>query len=96
MGPGPTHLRGLKGVLYPEPEEFAIRDHLDAAVAFVPEERHRVQDEILVEGRDGVLGLLQMTPYYWAVPPKVRERALQLPSLQTSIDFDVVVYRKRA
>lgn len=96
VGPGPTHLRGLKGVLYPEPEEFAIRAHLDDDAAFVLEERHRVQDEILVEGRDGVLDLLQMTPYYWAIPPEVRERALRLPSLQTPIDFDVAVYRKRA
>lgn len=95
VGPGPQHLRGLKAVLYQEPQEFDVPAHLDVPAPFTLEFSSRVTADITVEGNEAVRDLLQMTPYYWSVPPPARDRALRLPALRTPVDFDVSVYRKR-
>ena len=93
IGAGERHLLGLKRALYDETYENAERADLPTDMTLC--ERVTVRDEILVEGREQILNLFSMTPYYWRTSPTDKSKLERLDSLRTEIEFDCRVYRKK-
>lgn len=93
IGAGERHLLGLKRALYDETYENAERADLPVGMTLC--ERVTVRDEILVEGREQILNLFSMTPYYWRTSPSDKSKLERLDRLCTEIEFDCRVYRKK-
>ena len=93
LGAGERHLLGLKRALYQETYENAVRADLPEDMVLC--DHVTVRDEIVVEGRDQILNLFSMTPYYWRTSPADRSKLDRLEQLSTEIEFDCRVYRKK-
>lgn len=95
--PGPDHLDGLARLLFAEVEPHPAGGPFEregATTALRPEGTTRVSYELEVRGDGAVSALLGMTPYAWYVSPAVREEIAALPSLSTTADFQVSLYRR--
>jgi 23S rRNA (guanine745-N1)-methyltransferase len=46
-------------------------------------------------GKDNVSALFSMTPYYWRTKESDREKLAHIDSLETDIEFEINIYRKR-
>ncbi|MBE6646893.1 MAG: methyltransferase domain-containing protein [Ruminococcaceae bacterium] len=92
VGAGKEHLMGLKRAIYDDVYENGERadlpknlEHIDKIVS-----RH----EIAVDGQDDIAALFSMTPYYWRTSESDREKLKALSSLETTIEFEINIYRK--
>jgi 23S rRNA (guanine745-N1)-methyltransferase len=54
-----------------------------------------LRDKIEVEGSEQIAHLFSMTPYYWRTSPEDKRKLDRLERLQTEIEFDFKVYRKK-
>lgn len=91
--PGPRHLWQLKQVLYDTPYENT-RQAIEYD-GFVYEEIVPVEDTIRLQTPQQIADLFTMTPYYWKTPRAGREKLEQLQTLETLIQFDIHVLRRR-
>lgn len=91
--PGRDHLLGLKEVLYDKPylndEKEPEADGLEIV------EKLRVRSEIILDTREDIDALFQMTPYYYHTPSKGMDRLARRDSLTTPIEFVIIVYKKQ-
>ncbi|PIQ27954.1 23S rRNA (guanine(745)-N(1))-methyltransferase [bacterium (Candidatus Blackallbacteria) CG17_big_fil_post_rev_8_21_14_2_50_48_46] len=94
VGPGPIHLQGLMAEIYQEvflhQGNFEV---LEGAAEFKLEQQLEVRSQITVAGED-ILPLLTMTPYYFHTPLEHKHKLMQLPQLETPIDFELRVYQR--
>lgn len=100
-GAGDDHLMGLKERIYDDPYLNEGRRDLPEGQAHSPDglvlvEKRTVRFEITVNGREDLLALFSMTPYYWRTSPTGHERLLSSETLTTPVTFDFFVYQKRS
>ena len=91
--PGPRHLWQLKQVLYDTPYENT-RQAIEYG-GFSYEEIVPVEDTIRLQTPRQIADLFTMTPYYWKTPRAGREKLEQLQTLETLLQFDIHVLRRR-
>ncbi len=89
---GPTHLMGLKEVLYDQTKENDGRADLPAEMILL--EKRRVSFDITVSGRENLQNLFAMTPYYWRTSPSDSEKLKEIDTLETEVDMIITVYKK--
>lgn len=92
VGAGKRHLWGLKQTLYEKPYLNPGRNDLPQHMQLL--ERSRLQGELTVTGRDAIMSLFSMTPYFWRTSEADRTKLDGLDSLKTEFDFDIFLYRK--
>ncbi len=90
--PGERHLYGLKEVLYEAPYENPRRDTAYRGFQFI--KREEVRGRISLPGGQAVRDLFAMTPYYWKTGVEGARRLESLPSLETEIAFDFLLYKR--
>jgi 23S rRNA (guanine745-N1)-methyltransferase len=94
-GPGPTHLSGLKSLVYAEPHDHGPLPQLDSHSGFALVGTHRVQYDLALRSAVDVANLLAMTPFYWSAGVATQQRLAQLDELDTPVDVVVHAYRLR-
>jgi 23S rRNA (guanine745-N1)-methyltransferase len=93
VGAGEKHLLGLKRALYQTTYDNAERADLPVGMTLC--EQVTLRDEIEVEGSEQIAHLFSMTPYYWRTSFEDKRKLDRLERLQTEIEFDFKVYRKK-
>ena len=89
---GQDHLMGLKKLLYSEVHENNERADMPKNMEKIKEENIRF--DIRVEGKEAVLALFEMTPYYWRTSRDDAQKLDSVDFLDTEIDMILTVYRK--
>lgn len=90
--PAARHLWQLKAAIYDTPYENREED--TPYEGFEHIETKRVRYETLIETKEDVFSLFQMTPYYWKTSAKGSQKLEKLESLKTEVAFDIHVYKK--
>ncbi len=91
-GAGEKHLWGLKQTLYEKPYLNPGRNDLPQNMRLL--DRRRLQGGLTVLGKDAVMSLFSMTPYFWRTSEADRTKLEGLDRLETEFDFDLFLYRK--
>lgn len=91
VGPGPQHLIEMKTILYKDVYE---NEEATPCESFTLFRQERVEQQIIVIGKDDIHSLFQMTPYYWKSPKETSEQLLAMEALSVKIQFELQVYKK--
>ena len=92
VGAGERHLFGLKQVFYDDPYLNPGRADLPKSMEKIGQER--LTYTVTVEGQELIQSLFSMTPYYWRTSEEDRAKLDGLQSLETKVDFDILLFRK--
>jgi 23S rRNA (guanine745-N1)-methyltransferase len=94
--PGPDHLDALRAVLYADVQAHSPTPALMAGdTRFTPSGATHVRYSITVDSTAQIMNLLAMTPYYWNISRKTRDRVQALSRLELTVDAYVNVFRPR-
>ena len=93
VGAGERHLLGLKKAIYDQTYENTARADLPQNMELC--EQKIVRDRICVKGTEHIQQLFSMTPYYWRTSPADKQKLARLDTLESEIEFDFRVYRKK-
>ena len=89
---GPDHLMGLKKAIY---EVARGNDgRADLPRGMTPVEEIRVRFDICVEGKEPIMNLFAMTPYYWKTSVSDGEKLSRMDRLSTEVDVILGIYQK--
>lgn len=89
--PGDEHLWELKEAIYDNPYRNEVKDYELSGFRLV--EVHKVNSEILLPCQEDIQNLFTMTPYYYKTSVESMNRLQKLSSLQTKIQFEILVYQ---
>lgn len=91
--PGTHHLFELKEALYKIPREHEIKDQeIDG---FQSLKHYEIKYNIKIDDNEDITNLISMTPYYWSITNEMRNSINQIPSLETTLHFNIDVYSKK-
>lgn len=91
--PGPKHLWGLKQVLYEEPYINASKEEIVDNMELL--ENIIIEKQIYLETNQEIWDLFMMTPYFYKTSNVAKEKLKQVDSLETTISFNIRVYKKK-
>jgi 23S rRNA (guanine745-N1)-methyltransferase len=95
VSPGPKHLNGLRKIIYADAREHAastISEEVKGLFSLSSETR--VHYPLELKGREAIMDLLAMTPYFWNIDFKTTGRVAALEQLATDVDVEIRVFRK--
>ncbi len=93
--PGPRHLSGLREIIYP-----VVREHPESGIndrargLFNLSSSTRINYNITLEGREVIMDLLSMTPYYWNIDMTTKSRVESIDRLALDVDVVISVFEK--
>lgn len=90
--PGKRHLWELKSALYDEPYENDIKSY--ELEGFTLCNSTRICDKITLTCNEDIENLFTMTPYYYKTSEENAARLKELNTLETTIEFELLVYQK--
>jgi 23S rRNA (guanine745-N1)-methyltransferase len=94
--PGPKHLNGLREIIYSNAREHAPSTISEEAKAlFSLSLETRITYPVELKGRETILDLLAMTPYFWNIDLRTKARVEALERLALDVDVEVRVFKKR-
>ncbi len=85
------HLFGMKKILYENPYENEEEREIPEGFEVLSE--HQIRSEIHLL-HDEIISLFKMTPYFYRTDKKGRERLYSFDSLDTEIEFGILIFRK--
>lgn len=85
------HLFGMKRILYETPYENIEEQAVPDGFELVSERKIRSEIHLLHED---IISLFEMTPYFYRTDAKGKERLYSLNSIDTEIEFGILIYRK--
>jgi len=91
--PGEKHLLGLKKVLYGS-KTYLNQEKNTNLEGFSLIEKLIIDDDITLNNQQ-INNLFTMTPYYYKSPKDTTEKLLKMDWLETPIQFEILVYRKK-
>lgn len=94
VGPAKQHLYELKEILYQnvyENEGLEI-NHDDFHCCH----KQTITYTIELDDKDDIWALFQMTPYYWKTPKEGSDRLRNMPSIHTTVSFEILVFERIA
>lgn len=91
--PMEKHLWGLKCAVYDTPYE---NPSVEAEISgFEVIETSQIKYKITVAPHEDIAALFMMTPYYYKTGASDQAKLNKLTSLDTDIEFDIIVYKKK-
>lgn len=93
VGPGPTHLWGLKQVLY---ETIYENEGGETYEGFTLVHQEYLEKEVDILGHEDIMALFSMTPYAYRSPKSGRETLAGLDALTTLLQFQIEIWQKRS
>lgn len=91
--PGKRHLWQLKEIVYENPYENELKSL--TIEGFDLYRHYTEKDKINIDNNDDIMNLFAMTPYYYRTGEKDKQKLLMLKNLETEIEFEILVYRKK-
>lgn len=92
--PGPNHLWELKECLYEKPYlNIAKQEKIENMELL---ENIIIEKQIYLENNQQIWDLFMMTPYFYKTSNVAKEKLKTISSLNTSISFDIRIYKKKA
>ena len=93
--PGKNHLSGLGKLIYDNFEPHREdKDPIKGSTKLKLVDTKEVKNTIRIIGKNKIMALLSMTPYYWSINLEKKRELENLDKLETEIDFRVLVYIK--
>lgn len=86
------HLWGLKQAIYEHPYQNEVKDY--ALDGFLLEEHRELRYSIHLDTQEKIHNLFLMTPYYYKTSASDQAKVAALDSLDTPIEFGVLLYRR--
>lgn len=97
VSPGPKHLNGLREIIYPVTREHAAPSiSQKAETHFSPAAVQRITYPLELEGRQTIMDLLAMTPYFWNIDQETQAKVAALDRLQLDVDVEIHVFKKKS
>lgn len=90
--PSENHLWEMKQAIYDIPYKNQVKPYELEGFCLV--ENKRITYQIALESQDDIQSLFSMTPYYYRTAASQKERLGQLDRLETTVDFELLAYRK--
>lgn len=90
--PAPSHLMGLKTLLYDNPYLNSEEDV--AYEGLTQKEKIKLDFDMTLESSDDILSLFTMTPYFWRSPKGAEEKIKNTLTLQDRAEFYVLIFEK--
>lgn len=92
--PDKRHLWELKSVIYDEPYENQVKDYEINGFKLV-EACDVPAEKIFLRTNEDIQNLFTMTPYYYNTRPEDKAKLEDLESLETTIEFKILVYKNK-
>ena len=92
--PSAEHLWELKQKIYDIPYKNEVKPYELEGFGLL--EKRRVTYRIHLDGQSDIQQLFTMTPYYYRTGAEQRKRLEALDELDTTVDFELLVYHKTA
>lgn len=89
--PGRNHLKELKAAVYDEPYLNEPKDSIPEGFTLI--EKIPLHSQIFIDSGEDIKNLFLMTPYYYKTSEEGHKRLESLESLETVIEFEILVYR---
>lgn len=97
VSPGPSHLNGLREIIYPEAREHAPSALLELTRdLFSLSHEARINYAVELPDNGVIMDLLAMTPYFWNIDVKTKSKVEALDRLELDVDVMVRVFTKTA
>lgn len=90
--PSVMHLWELKLAIYDTPYKNEVKPY--ELQGFELAEQSRISYKISIDAPEDIQSLFSMTPYYYRTGKTERERLEALETLETQVDFELLVYSK--
>lgn len=90
--PGEKHLEGLKKIIYDKPYVNEVKNFINPYYQII--DRVSLTYDIVVSNKESIMNLFMMTPYYYNTAPEDYNKLLNVMTLNTLIDFDIVIMKK--
>lgn len=90
--PSARHLWEMKQVLYPQPYENPVKR--ENYPGFVWRGARQVRYQLALDAPADIMALFRMTPYAWKTPREGIARLERLDHLETTVGFDIHLYRR--
>jgi len=90
--PSEYHLWELKKAVYDVPYTNTVKPYQLDGFEFI--EKSHLKYKILLDSQEDIQSLFSMTPYYYRTGKVQQERLAQLDSLETTADFELLVYKR--
>ncbi len=91
--PGKKHLWQLKEIVYDNPYENELKSL--TVEGFELFRHYTEKGKINIDNNNDIMNLFSMTPYYYRTGEKDKQKLLILKNLDTEIEFEILVYRKK-
>lgn len=91
--PGKNHLKQLKSAVYDKPYLNEPKDGIPEGFTLI--EKIPLHSQILIDSGEDIKNLFLMTPYYYKTSEEGHKRLEALESLETEIEFEILIYRKK-
>lgn len=89
--PSENHLWELKQAVYDTPYKNEVKEYSLDGFEFI--ESKRISYHIGLESAEDIQSLFSMTPYYYRTGKAEQERLCSLETLDTQVDFELLIYR---
>lgn len=97
VGPGPKHLNGLREIIYPMTREHQPPSiNTKARELFALAQMTRINYQLDLQGRQTIMDLLAMTPYFWNIDLATKAKVANLDRLALDVDVEIRVFTKEA
>ncbi len=90
--PSELHLWELKKAVYDTPYKNEVKPY--ELEGFELAEKNRLSYRIILESAEDIQALFAMTPYFYRTGKEQQQRLEVLDSLDTQVDFELLIYRK--
>lgn len=90
--PAKDHLWEMKKAIYDEPYKNEEKDFKIEGFKLL--EKINCTDRIYIDNNQDIVNLFSMTPYYYKTSVEGSRRISELKTLETQLDFDILIYSK--
>lgn len=91
--PSRRHLFGLKSAIYDTPYENEIAPYEINGFDFI--RKREISYTLVLDSSEKINALFKMTPYCYRTSSTGRERVAALDRLETEIEFEILMYKKK-
>lgn len=91
--PGENHLWELKELIYDNPYTNETEDYYKKGFELI--DTVKVEDTINLTSQEDIDNVFKMTPYYYKTSAENAKRIVDIETLETKIEFEILVYKKQ-
>lgn len=87
------HLWSLKALVYDEPYENEVSDTVLNGFELI--KKREIRETVHLSCNEDIVNVFTMTPYYYKTSAEDQKKLQSVSSLDTEIEFGIIIYRKK-